>query len=66
MPAAVEESYADLKTRLARVVDLSRIGRVISWDQQVMMPPGGSQPRAEQLATLGRTIQEEFISDEVG
>jgi len=66
MPAAVEESYADLTTRLARVVDLSRIARVISWDQQVMMPPGGSQPRAEQLATLGRTIQEEFISDEVG
>jgi carboxypeptidase Taq len=66
MPAAPEESFAELKERLARIADLGRAARVLSWDQQVIMPPGGAKPRAEQLATLGRTIQQDFTSDEVG
>jgi carboxypeptidase Taq len=64
--AAAEETYAELKGRLEQLTDLGRIARVLTWDQQVMMPPGGSAARAEQLATLGTRIHEELVSDELG
>jgi carboxypeptidase Taq len=61
-----EQAFADLKERLSRLSDLGRIGRVLGWDQQVMMPPGGAAARAEQLGTLGRIAHEALIDDEVG
>jgi carboxypeptidase Taq len=64
--SANEQAYADLRERLARLSDLGRIGRVLGWDQQVMMPPGGAAARAEQFATLGRIAHEHLIDDEVG
>ena len=33
------QKLADLKERLGKVTDLERISRVLSWDQQTMMPP---------------------------
>ena len=59
-------TLADLKERLSRLSDLGRIGRVLGWDQQVMMPPGGAAARAEQIGTLGRILHEALIDDEVG
>jgi carboxypeptidase Taq len=56
----------DLKTRLAELSDLGRIGAILAWDQQTMMPPLGSASRAEQRSTLGRIFHERFTSDEVG
>ena len=56
----------DLKTRLAELSDLGRIGSLLAWDQQTMMPPLGSASRAEQRATLGRIVHERFTSDDVG
>ena len=38
-----------LKQRLGKISDLERISRVLSWDQQTMMPPAGSDHRAEHL-----------------
>jgi carboxypeptidase Taq len=64
--AAAETAFAELRTRLAELTDLGRIARVLTWDQQVVMPPGGSAARAEQLATLGTRIHEELVSDELG
>ena len=34
-----------LKERLGKITDLERVGRVLSWDQQTMMPPAGSEHR---------------------
>ena len=62
----MEEHYEDLKTRLAQVCDLGRATRLLGWDQQTMMPRGGAQARAEQLATLDRIAHERFTQDGIG
>ncbi|MGZ4335879.1 MAG: carboxypeptidase M32, partial [Gaiellaceae bacterium] len=55
-----------LKERLGKVTDLDRISRVLSWDQQTMMPPAGSDHRADHLATLRRIAHDLLSSDETG
>lgn len=62
----MSEKLEQLKERLAEVADLGRAASVLSWDQQVNMPPGGNEARGQQLATLSKVAQEKFISDEVG
>jgi carboxypeptidase Taq len=62
----VEGKLQELRERLAQVSDLGKAARVLSWDQQTMMPRGGAAARAEQLATLGRIAHEQFTSDEIG
>jgi carboxypeptidase Taq len=62
----VSADYADLKERLAEIHDLGKARALLSWDQQVKMPPGGSGVRAEQIATLDRLAHERFTSDEIG
>ena len=62
----MDERYEDLKTRLAQVCDLGRATRLLGWDQQTMMPRGGAEARAEQLATLGRVAHERFTQDGIG
>ncbi len=60
------DALEGLKTRLAEVMDLGKIARVLSWDQQTMMPAAGTQHRAEQMATLRRIVHERFTDPEVG
>ncbi len=55
-----------LKDRLAQVSDLSTAASVLSWDQQVNMPPGGSEPRAHHLATIETLAHSLFVADETG
>ena len=55
-----------LKERLAQVTDLGKVARLLSWDQQTMMPPAGTQHRAEQFSTLMRIAHEMFTDPEVG
>ena len=55
-----------LKEGLAEVTDLGKISRLLSWDQQTMMPPAGTWHRADQLATLQRHIHELFTDPVVG
>lgn len=62
----MSEKLEQLKARLGEVADLGYAASVLSWDQQVNMPPGGSEARGHQLATLSKIAQEKFISDEVG
>src|SRR5512134_2451389 len=62
----MEQKYRELKTRLAEIHDLNKIGWVLGWDQRVMMPPRGAAVRAEQLATLQRIAHEKFTGAEVG
>jgi carboxypeptidase Taq len=62
----VNKAYDRLKERLAEVTDLTRVARLLFWDQQTMMPPGGTGSRAHQLATVRRTIHELFTAEETG
>jgi carboxypeptidase Taq len=62
----MSEALAQLKERLTRIVDLERVSRLLSWDHQTMMPPAGSNHRAEHLATLRRISHEILIDDETG
>ena len=60
------ETLEHLKRRLAEITDLHRTSRLLFWDQQTMMPPGGAQARADQLATIRRMAHELFVADETG
>jgi len=62
----MSDALAQLKERLRKTTDLERISRVLSWDHQTMMPPAGSEHRAEHLATLRRISHEILIDDETG
>ena len=46
-------AYRQLEDRFRRIVALSGAEAVLHWDSAAMMPPGGAETRAEQLATLG-------------
>ena len=62
----MSEKLSKLKELLGEVSDLNKAASVLSWDQQVNMPPGGSEGRGQQLATLGKIAQEKFTADEIG
>jgi carboxypeptidase Taq len=62
----MSEKLEQLKERLGEVEDIGRAASVLGWDQQVNMPPGGSEARGRQLATLSKIAQEKFIADEIG
>lgn len=62
----MSDKLALLKEILGEVSDLNRAQDVLSWDQQVNMPPAGGEARGQQMGTLGKIAQEKFIADEVG
>src|SRR3954467_133592 len=55
-----------LKERLAGVPPLDRSPRLLSWDQQTMMPPAGTAHRVDQFATLLGIAHERFTDPDVG
>jgi carboxypeptidase Taq len=58
--------FEALRERLGTIVDLAKVGMLLSWDQQTTMPPHGAEVRAEQLGTIGRTLHEKLVADETG
>ena len=44
--------YKQLEQRFARLGRLRDAQGILHWDRSVMMPAGGAESRAEQLATL--------------
>lgn len=61
-----EERLAELERRLAEISHLRGAMAVLHWDQNTYMPPGGTDGRARQLATLGRIAHEKLIDPELG
>ena len=55
-----------LKALLAEANNLDRAIRLVSWDQHTQMPKGGSEGRANVLATLTKLQHVHFTSDEMG
>ncbi len=60
------DALEQLKERMAEVTDLGKIARLLSWDQQTMMPPAGTAHRADQFATLLGIAHERFTDPAVG
>lgn len=60
------DALEQLKERLVRVTDLERMSRLLTWDQQTMMPRAGGETRAEHLATLRRIAHELLTDNETG
>ncbi len=46
--------YEELVTHLGEIQNVQASAAVLSWDQQVQMPPGGAEARSKQLSTLAR------------
>ncbi|MCW5751655.1 MAG: carboxypeptidase M32 [Alphaproteobacteria bacterium] len=58
-------AYAELERRFRRLSALNGALAVLNWDQSAMMPEGGAEARAEQVATLGVIVHEHLADPEV-
>ena len=64
--AAAEGAYDDLLDRVGRISNVSHAEELLSWDQQVMMPEGGTPARARQLSALSAVEHDLLTADELG
>jgi carboxypeptidase Taq len=55
-------AYGELEARYRRIDALGGALSVLSWDQATMMPAGGAEARAEQMATLS-VIRHSMLTD---
>ena len=60
------DALEQLKERLTETQDLGKIARLMSWDQQVMMPRAGVGHRAEQFAALVKVAFEKATDPAIG
>ncbi len=57
-------AYDNLQAHIATLNDVLNTINILHWDARTQMPPGGSETRGHQLATLSRFAQQHFVSDE--
>ena len=62
-PSDTPDAYDDLLDRVQRWNTVGSAAGVLGWDQQVMMPEGGTPARSRQLSTLS-SIRHDMITDE--
>ena len=58
--------YKQLEQRFARLGSLQDAQGILHWDRSVMMPAGGAQSRAEQIAALEVTCHELITDPRIG
>jgi carboxypeptidase Taq len=56
----------ELLAHLGELSDLGHAGQVMSWDQQVVMPPGGLAARGHALGTIERLAHDRLVAPELG
>lgn len=54
----IKNSFAELERRFAEIKDLQAGLSILGWDQEVVMPPGGAEARANTLAALTTVVHE--------
>lgn len=59
-------AYEELLGRLKDIDIIGQIGSLLSWDQEVLMPPSGAPIRAEQLAWVSKTAHERITDSRIG
>ena len=62
----MEKVLSRLRHRLNDIMNLRSAQGLLSWDQEVYMPPGGAEARSGQLATLSALAHRLFTADETG
>ncbi|MFC2064719.1 carboxypeptidase M32 [Chloroflexota bacterium] len=62
----MKKLYSKLLQSLAEISHLQNSAAVLGWDQQTYMPKSGAESRGNQLAILGKIIQEYAISPGLG
>ena len=55
-----------LRARLGELSDLRHTAQVLSWDEQVMMPPAGAPARGEALGTIRRIYHDRLVDPALG
>ncbi len=58
--------YEELRERFARIAFLKSTLRLLSWDQETFMPPGGQEHRAGQISTLSALIHSMLVEQRTG
>ncbi|MFB6106999.1 MAG: carboxypeptidase M32 [Halobacteriaceae archaeon] len=58
--------YRELLDRYDRVANLDATGELLSWDQQVTMPAGGTPARSRQLSAVSSAAHEYLVDDATG
>ena len=56
--------YKAFLERMGEVNDLLNAQSILSWDARTMMPPGGADTRAKQMATLTVFARDHLVADE--
>ena len=59
-------AYRELVDHASEINLLRTSEQLLEWDQDTMMPPGGMQFRARQLAALAGIVHERFTSRKIG
>ena len=60
------DAYDELMMRLKDIDLIGQIGGLMSWDQEVLMPPKAAALRAEQLAWISKTGHERLTDSKIG
>ena len=63
---AEPDAYQQLCAEIERVNAVDSASDILSWDQQVMMPEGGTPARSKQLSTLSSLSHELLVDGPVG
>ena len=61
-----QEKYTQLRAKLAEIINLEHAVRLLNWDRETYMPPGGAAGRSDQIALLTGLHHERLTADELG
>ncbi|RPJ00471.1 MAG: carboxypeptidase M32, partial [Chloroflexi bacterium] len=56
-------AFDEFRQHIAILNDILNTLNILKWDSRTQMPPGGSETRGYQLATLSRLARDHFVSD---
>jgi carboxypeptidase Taq len=60
------DRYAEFEERVEKLVNVGNASSLLGWDQQVVMPEGGTPARSKQISTLSSISHEILTADETG
>lgn len=56
-------TYDDFVDHVAKIINIKKVTGLLSWDQQVVMPPDGTPARSKQQSTLS-SLRHDLLTDE--